>query len=47
MKFVEFFGLPGVGKTTVKNLLKKKLISEKVKVYDYKNIILKFSEKTI
>ena len=47
MLVIEFFGLSGAGKTTIKNKLKKILLLKKINIYSYKQVILKFSETVI
>lgn len=45
MKSVEFFGISNSGKTFNKNKLKKRISLKKT--YDYRSIILNFSNKKI
>ena len=47
MLVIEFFGLSGAGKTTIKNKLKKILLLKKLNIYSYKQVILKFTETVI
>ena len=40
MKQIEFFGLPGSGKTYLKNLLKKKY--RNIEILSYRDILIKY-----
>lgn len=42
MKQIEFFGLPGSGKTYLKNLLKKKYKKKNIELLSYKDILIKY-----
>tara|TARA_B100000963_G_C22634589_1_gene676851 strand:- start:2319 stop:3089 length:771 start_codon:yes stop_codon:yes gene_type:complete len=42
MKIIEFFGISGSGKTSIKNRLFKKIQNKSKSCYDYKEILIKF-----
>ena len=42
MKIIEFFGISGSGKTSIKNSLIKKIKNKSKSCYDYREILTKF-----